>query len=96
VPLGDRDAAKKKVRGMLLSQRVTPRLAFSLGRKEVVFPKRHENGTLVQTGFIDYCKLFVKNGSSGWIRTSNPPVNSVVPGELLRVAGSCCLLLLVA
>jgi hypothetical protein len=35
-------------------------------------------------------------GSSGWIRTSNPPVNSGVSVELLRVAGSCCLLLLVA
>ena len=35
-------------------------------------------------------------GSSGWIRTSNPPVNSGVSVELRRVAGSCCLLLLIA
>ena len=37
-----------------------------------------------------------KIGSSGWIRTSTPPLNSGVSVELLRVAGSCCLLLLVA
>src|SRR5713101_2696325 len=39
-------------------------------------------------------KFVKENGSSGWIRTSNPPVNSGVSVELLPVAGSCRLLLL--
>jgi hypothetical protein len=28
-----------------------------LGRTEVVFAKRHENGTIIQTAASDYCKL---------------------------------------
>src|SRR5258708_2347786 len=35
-------------------------------------------------------------GCSGWIRTSNPPVNSVISSHLLGVAWSCRLMLLVA
>jgi hypothetical protein len=41
-------------------------------------------------------QIIEKIGSSGWIRTSNPPVNSGVSVELLGVAGICRLLLLVA
>jgi hypothetical protein len=44
----------KKV--LKLAHIFNPRLAFSVGRTEVVSAKRHENGTLVQTGVSDYCK----------------------------------------